>query len=283
MSVIIDKNTRVLVQGITGYQGRLQTPGMLDYGTNVVAGVTPGKAGQEVNGVPVFDSVRDAMVARPTASIIFVPGKFCKSAVIEALDAGIMTVVVITEHIPFHDVMDFVHYAKYKGARVIGPNTPGIITPGQCKMGIMPGKVFTEGTVGVVSRSGTLTYEIVNELSQAGLGQSTCIGLGGDPVAGTSFVDALRFFQNDPGTDSVVMVGEIGGSAEEEAAEYIRTMTKPVAAYIAGLSAPTGKRMGHAGAIISGNTGTAQSKIAALEAAGARVARYPSEIATLFD
>ncbi|MGP8077520.1 MAG: succinate--CoA ligase subunit alpha [Thermoplasmata archaeon] len=283
MTVLVDAATRVVVQGITGHQGTVHTRGMKEFGTSVVAGVTPGKAGAVVEGVPVFDSVREAVAAtRANASCIFVPAPFAKDALIEAVDAGIRLTVVVTEHIPFHDMLVMYHYAKGRGARIIGPNCPGIAAPGKSKVGIIPNVVFRPGRIGVVSRSGTLTYEIVSGLKEHGLGQSTCLGLGGDPVVGTSFVDALPLFEADPDTDVLVLVGEIGGTAEEDAAEYIQHhFTKPVVAYIAGRSAPADKRMGHAGAIISRGKGTAETKVAALERAGARVARFPYEIPEL--
>jgi len=280
MTVLVDKATRVVVQGITGHQGTVHSRQMRAFGTTVVAGVTPGKAGSDVEGVPVFDAVRDAVEKTgANASCIFVPAPYAKDALLEAVDAGIRLCVVVTEHIPFHDMLVMYHYARSKGTRIIGPNCPGIASPGNAKVGIIPNVVFQPGRIGVISRSGTLTYEIVNGIKEVGLGQSTCIGLGGDPVVGTSFVDALPLFEADPDTDALVMVGEIGGTAEEDGAEYIhRHFTKPVVAYIAGRSAPPGKRMGHAGAIITRGKGTAESKLAALEAAGARVARFPYEI-----
>ncbi len=283
MSVLLTRETRVVVQGITGHQGTVHSRQMRDFGTQVVAGVTPGKGGTAVEGVPVFDSVRDAVEATgANSSCIFVPAPFAKDALLEAVDAGIRLIVTVTEHIPFHDMLLMYHYARSHGARIIGPNCPGIASPGVAKVGIIPNVVFRPGRVGVISRSGTLTYEIVNGIKEHGLGQSTCIGLGGDPVVGTSFVDALPHFQEDPDTDLIVLVGEIGGTAEEDAAEYIRRQfTKPVVAYIAGRSAPPGKRMGHAGAIISRGRGTAETKLAALEAAGAKVARFPYEIPDL--
>jgi succinyl-CoA synthetase alpha subunit len=283
MSVLLSSETRVVVQGITGHQGTVHARQMREFGTNVVAGVTPGKGGTAVEAVPVFDSVRDAVEAtRANASCIFVPAPFAKDALLESVDAGIRLAVIVTEHIPFHDMLVMYHYARAHGARIIGPNCPGIASPGVAKVGIIPNVVFRPGRVGVISRSGTLTYEIVSGIKDHGLGQSTCIGLGGDPVVGTSFVDALPLFQDDPDTDLIVLVGEIGGSAEEDAAEYIRrSFSKPVVAYIAGRSAPPGKRMGHAGAIISRGKGTAETKLAALEAAGARVARFPYEIPDL--
>ena len=283
MTVLIDRDTRVVVQGITGHQGTVHTRQMKLFGSQVVAGVTPGRAGTEVEGVPVYDSVREAVAAsHANAACIFVPAPGAKDALIESVDAGIPLSVIVTEHIPFHDMLVMYHYARSKGARIIGPNCPGIASPGKSKVGIIPNVVFRPGRVGVVSRSGTLTYEIVNGITEHGLGESTCIGLGGDPVVGMSFVDALPLFQADPETDLIVMVGEIGGTAEEDAAEYIRHhVTKPIVAYIAGRSAPPGKRMGHAGAIITRGRGTAESKVAALEAAGAKVARFPYEIPDL--
>ncbi|HKN06966.1 MAG TPA: succinate--CoA ligase subunit alpha [Thermoplasmata archaeon] len=280
MSVLVDRETRVVVQGITGHQGTVHSRQMRQFGTAVVAGVTPGKARTDVEGVPVYNAVRDAVEAtRANASCIFVPAPYAKDALLEAVDAGIRLCVIVTEHIPFHDMLVMYHYAKSKGTRIIGPNCPGIASPGKSKVGIIPNVVFQPGRIGVISRSGTLTYEIVNGIKEVGLGQSTCIGLGGDPVVGTSFVDALPLFEADPETDALVMVGEIGGTAEEDGAEYIRHhFTKPVVAYIAGRSAPPGKRMGHAGAIITRGKGTAETKVAALEAAGARVARFPYEI-----
>ncbi len=283
MSVLVDRTTRVVVQGITGHQGTVHARGMREFGTQVVAGVTPGKGGSEVEGIPVYDAVRDAVAATgANASCIFVPAPFAKDALLEAVDAGLRLCVVVTEHIPFHDMLVMYHYARERGAQIIGPNCPGIAAPGVSKVGIIPNVVFRPGRVGVVSRSGTLTYEIVNGIKEHGLGQSTCIGLGGDPVVGTSFVDVLPLFESDSDTDLLVLVGEIGGTAEEEAAEYLRAkVSKPVVAYIAGRSAPPGKRMGHAGAIISRGKGTAESKLAALEAAGARVARFPYEVPLL--
>ncbi len=280
MSVLIDGQTRVVVQGITGHQGTVHTRAMREFGTQVVAGVTPGKGGTSVEGVPVFDSVRAAVErTEANASCLFVPAPYAKDALLEAVDAGLRLCVIVTEHIPFHDMLVMYHYARSKGSRIIGPNCPGIAAPGKAKVGIIPNVVFQPGHVGVISRSGTLTYEIVNGIKEHGLGQSTCIGLGGDPIVGTSFVDALPLFEADPETELLVLVGEIGGTSEEEAAEAIRSsFTKPVVAYIAGRSAPPGKRMGHAGAIISRGRGTAASKVAALERAGARVARFPYEV-----
>ena len=283
MSVLVDADTKVVVQGITGHQGTVHTRQMQLFGTKVVAGATPGKGGQTVEGVPVFDSVAEAVAKTgANASVIFVPAPFAKDALLEAVDAGIRLVVIVTEHIPFHDMLTMYHYARAQGARIIGPNCPGIASPGKAKVGIIPNVVFRPGRIGVISRSGTLTYEIVNGIKEHGLGQSTCIGLGGDPVVGTSFVDALPLFEKDPETDLLVLVGEIGGTAEEDAAEEIRRhFTKPVVAYVAGRSAPPGKRMGHAGAIIARGKGTADSKLAALRAAGAEVATFPYEIPDL--
>ena len=284
MSVLVDTETRVVVQGITGHQGTVHVREMKRFGTRVVAGVTPGKAGTEVEGTPVFDSVREAVDrTQANAACSFVPAPYAKDALIEAVDAGVRLCTIVTEHIPFHDMLTMYHYARANGTRIIGPNCPGIASPGpKAKVGIIPNVVFRPGRVGVISRSGTLTYEIVNGIREQGLGQSTCIGLGGDPVVGTTFVDALPLFEADPETDLVVLVGEIGGTAEEEAAEYIRHhFRKPVVAYIAGRASPPGKRMGHAGAIISRGRGTAESKQTALEAAGVRVGRFPFEIPQL--
>ncbi|HUI38795.1 MAG TPA: succinate--CoA ligase subunit alpha [Thermoplasmata archaeon] len=280
MTVLVDRDTRVLVQGITGHQGTVHTRQMKLFGTQVVAGATPGKGGSTVEGVPVFDTVRQAIeTAHPNAACIFVPAPFAKDAFLESVDAGIRLLVVVTEHIPFHDMLTMYHYARAHGAHVIGPNCPGIAAPGKSKVGIIPNVILQPGPVGVISRSGTLTYEIVNGLSERGLGQSTCIGLGGDPVVGTDFIDALPLFDRDPETDVLVMVGEIGGTAEEDAAATIpRHFSKPVVAYVAGRSAPPGKRMGHAGAIIARGRGTAETKVAALRAAGVEVARFPYEI-----
>lgn len=282
MAVLIDKDTRVLVQGITGREGEFHTRQMLDYGTQVVAGVTPGKGGQEVLGVPVFDTVKQAVAATGAdASVIFVPAPFAADAVLEAADAGVRLIVCITEGIPVQDMVKTVALVRQKGVRLIGPNCPGMMTAGQCKIGIMPGNIFTPGPVGLISRSGTLTYEIVDLLTKAGLGQSTCVGIGGDPVLGSTFVDLLPLFDEDPETQAVVLVGEIGGSDEEIAAEYIRTMRKPVVGFISGRTAPPGKRMGHAGAIISGRTGTPQAKVDALRSAGVPVADALYEIPEL--
>ena len=282
MAVLVDKNTRVLVQGVTGREGEFHTRQMLEYGTQVVAGVTPGKGGQEVLGVPVFDTVKQAVTATGAdASVVFVPAPFAADAVLEAADAGVRLIVCITEGIPVQDMVKTVALLRQKGVRLIGPNCPGIMTAGQCKIGIMPGNIFTPGPVGLISRSGTLTYEIVDLLTKSGLGQSTCIGIGGDPVLGSTFVDLLPLFEADAETEAIVLVGEIGGSDEEIAAEYIRTMRKPVIGFISGRTAPPGKRMGHAGAIISGRTGTPQAKVDALRAAGVPVADALYEIPEL--
>lgn len=282
MAVLLNASTRLLVQGITGHQGEFHTRAMLDYGTNVVAGVTPGKGSTEVHGVPVFDSVHEAVAATDAnASIVFVPAPYAKDAAIEAIEASVRLLVIITERIPFHDAMDVVTYARGRGVTVIGPNCPGVISAGKAKGGIMPSHIFTPGPYGVISRSGTLTYEIVDAMTLAGLGQTTCIGIGGDPIIGTSMVEALKLFERDEETEGVVLVGEIGGTAEEEAAGYIRTMNKPVWAYVAGQTAPPGKRMGHAGAIITRGQGTAESKVKAFLDAGAPLAKYPREIPEL--
>ena len=284
MAILVGSDTRAIVQGITGRQGSFHTRLMLDYGTKIVAGVTPGKGGQEVHGVPVYDTVKEALAEHDAnASIVFVPARFAKDAVLEAIEAGLELVVVITEHIPVRDTMEFLALAKREDTTIIGPNTPGIITPGECKLGVMPGHVFKRGRVGMVSRSGTLTYEIAAQLTRAGLGQSTCLGIGGDPVVGLTFTEVLDMFEKDPETEAVVLIGEIGGNLEELAAQYIREREypKPVVAFIAGRTAPPGKRMGHAGAIIMGRAGTAQSKIEALERAGVPVARTPKEVAEL--
>ena len=279
MAIIINENTRVVVQGATGNQGSFHLKQMLAYGSKVVAGVSPGKGGQSVEGVPIFDTVFSSVEAeQANASIIFIPAKFAKEAAYEAIEAGIKVVVLITEHIPVHDAMDILALARAHGTRIIGPNTFGIISPGKCKMGIMPNSIFIPGRTGIVARSGTLSYEIVYNLTGAGLGQSTVVGLGGDRVPGLSFIEILQQFEADPDTDDVVLVGEIGGNAEEEAAEFIKTMQKPVVAYLAGKSAPPGKRMGHAGAIIERGKGTFESKVDALNAAGAKVASLPWEV-----
>lgn len=283
MSILVGKETRLLVQGITGREGAFHTEQMVEYGTNVVAGVTPGKSGQEVAGVPVFDTVQEAVQAtNANTSIIYVPARFAPDAIYEAVDNGIELVICITEGVPVNDMVAVYHHVKEKGARLIGPNCPGLITPGEAKVGIMPGFIHQPGKVGLVSRSGTLTYEVVDALTKAGLGQSSAVGIGGDPVIGTSFVDVLELFQNDPDTEAIVMIGEIGGDDEEVAAAYIKEhVTKPMAGFIAGRTAPAGKRMGHAGAIISGGAGTAEGKIEALEAAGVRVAESPSQVPVL--
>jgi succinyl-CoA synthetase alpha subunit len=280
MSILVDNSTRLIVQGITGREGGFHTEQMLEYGTNVVAGVTPGKGGTEFQGVPVFDSVTDAVAnTSANASVIFVPGPYAGDAILEAEASGLPFCCAITEGIPQHDMVRVINrIAENPRFRLLGPNCAGIISPGLCKIGIMPGHIFAQGRVGMVSRSGTLTYEIVNELTLAGLGQSTCVGIGGDPLLGTKFIDVLPMFENDPETDAVVMIGEIGGNDEETAAEYIKTMKKPVVAFISGRTAPPGKRMGHAGAIISGGVGGPESKVSSLLAAGAKVADTPSEI-----
>lgn len=284
MSILVNSDTRLVVQGVTGREGQFHTEQMIAYGTNVVAGVTPGKGGGwAVGSVPIFDSVAEAVSATgANVSIIYVPAKAAPDSILEAADAGLPLVVCITEGIPALDMLKVRGYLDRTGTRLIGPNCPGLITPNEAKIGIMPGYIHSRGNVGVVSRSGTLTYEVVYALTQRGIGQSTAVGIGGDPINGTSFVDCLRLFEDDPETRQVVMIGEIGGTDEEKAAEFIAAeMTKPVTAFIAGQTAPPGKRMGHAGAIISGGKGTAADKIQALEAAGVRVARHPGEIAEL--
>ena len=280
MSVLVDKNTRLIVQGITGKEGTFHMLQMRDYGTNVVGGVTPGKGGTTHEGVPVFNTVADAVSETgANASVIYVPPAFAADAIMEAADAGLPLVVCITEGIPVADMIKAKEYLSSRNTRLIGPNCPGIISPGKCKIGIMPGHIHQEGRVGVVSRSGTLTYEAVGQLSALGLGQSTAIGIGGDPIIGTKHKDALRLFQEDDETDAIVVIGEIGGSDEENAAEWAKdNVTKPIVAFIAGQTAPPGRRMGHAGAIISGGKGTAEEKMKALEAAGIRVVKSPADI-----
>jgi succinyl-CoA synthetase alpha subunit len=290
VSILIDKHTRLIVQGITGRDGGFHAQQMIAYGTHVVAGVTPGRGGEKAHGVPVFDSVAEAVAAtRANASVIYVPASGAADAIFEAADAGVGLIVCISEGIPVRDTMAAWHHvARMRAAngngrpRLIGPNCPGLISPGQSKVGILPGQICTPGPVGLVSRSGTLTYEVVHQLTQAGLGQTTCIGIGGDPIVGTSFIDTLELFEADPHTEAIVLIGEIGGTDEEEAAQFIkRRVRKPVVAFIAGQTAPPGKRMGHAGAIISGGTGTAAEKMAAFQAVGVPVARIPSEIPAL--
>ena len=280
MSILINKSTRVLCQGITGKVGQFHTKGCLEYGTKMVGGVTPGKGGETVLGLPVFDTVCEAVEKTGAdATMIFVPPAFTADAILEAVDAGIKTVIAITEGVPVMDMVRAYEIVRRSRSVLVGPNCPGVITPEECKIGIMPGYIHKKGPVGVMSRSGTLTYEAVWQLTSLGLGQSTCVGLGGDPIVGTSFIDLLKMYQDDPATEAILMMGEIGGTAEEEAADYVRQhITKPVAAFIAGRTAPPGKRMGHAGAIISGGKGTAPEKIAALEAAGIEVAQSPADM-----
>lgn len=284
MAILVGKNTRAVVQGITGSQGMFHTKLMMEYGTKIVAGVTPGKGGTSVHGIPVYDTVSEAMEThKATASIIFVPAPGAKEAAFEAIDAGLNPVIIITEGIPVRDTMEIVAVTREKKTSLVGPNTPGIITPGECKLGIMPGQVFGKGDAGLMSRSGTLTYEIAAGLTKSGVGETTCVGIGGDPIVGLTFIELLEIFREDKDTKAVALIGEIGGNAEEQAAEYIKKTSypKPVAAYIAGRTAPPGKRMGHAGAIISGKTGTADSKIEALRSAGVSVAEKPTDVARL--
>lgn len=287
MSILVDKNTKLIVQGITGREGSFHTRQMMEYGTNVVGGVTPGKGGQTFEGagktIPVFNTSQEAVAATgANTSMVIVPAKFAAAAVREAADAGIPLIVCLTEHIPVLDMIQTVAHLEGKNVRLIGPNCPGLLTPNQAKVGFIPGSAAMPGDVGIVSKSGTLTYEVVYALTHNGIGQTTCVGIGGDPIAGTNFIDVLRLFEADPDTKEIILMGEIGGSAEEDAAEFIKHhITKPVTAYIAGRTAPAGRRMGHAGAIVEGNKGTAESKIAALTAAGAAVARHPDEIVEL--
>lgn len=284
MGILLDENTAAIVQGMTGRIGSIQAKWMLEYGTNIVAGVTPGKGGDEVHGLPVYDDVYQAVEEKgANASVIFVPAAFIREAVLEAIDAGLKLVVAVTEHVPVHDVLKMKTAAEQKGTWLLGPNTPGVITPGVGKLGIMPGNMFTKGRIGIISRSGTLSYEVAGLLNEIGLGQSTLAGVGGDPVVGTRMINLLKEFEADPGTDAVIIVGEIGGSSEEEAAGFIKDMSKPVVAYIAGRTAPSGRRMGHAGAIISkdGQAGTVQSKEEALKEAGALLAEKPGDVPDL--
>jgi len=287
MSILVDKNTRLIVQGITGREGTFHTTQMIEYGTNVVAGVTPGKGGQwfstEDKKVPIFDTVKEAVVATGgNASLIFVPARFAVDAIYEAADAGVQLITCLTEHIPVLDMIAARAYLDTLSVRLVGPNCPGLLTPGEAKVGIIPGPIAMPGNVGVVSKSGTLTYEVIDALTKLGIGQSTCVGIGGDPISGTNFIDVLALFEEDPATEQIVMIGEIGGNAEEQAAAYIaQHVTKPVTSFIAGRTAPPGKRMGHAGAIVEGKSGTAESKVAALRAAGVMVADNPDDIAKI--
>ena len=280
MSILVNSDTKVLVQGITGSVGAFHTKQMLEYGTKIVGGVTPGKAGSKVEGVPVFNTVTEAVKATgANASVIYVPPAFAADAICEAFDAGLDLVVCITEGIPILDMVKVKRFMEGKKTRLVGPNCPGVITPGECKIGIMPGSIHTPGTIGIVSKSGTLTYEAVHQVTGVGLGQSTCVGIGGDPINGTNFIDVLSAFQADPKTEAIIMIGEIGGMAEEEAAAYVKAhVTKPVVGFIAGQTAPKGKRMGHAGAVISGGKGTAAEKIEAFKAAGISVSETPSDM-----
>lgn len=283
MSILIDQNTRVLVQGITGRDGSFHAKGMLDYGTQVVGGVTPGKGGEQVHGIPVFNTVKEALAAtQANATVLYVPAKFAAGAIREAAEAGLKLIIAITEGVPTLDMMDLYHEVRARGVTLIGPNCPGVISPGQAKIGIMPGFIHKQGRIGVISRSGTLTYEIVHALTTRGLGQSTCVGIGGDPIVGTGPMDLLTLFENDPGTDAIVLVGEIGGDEEERTAAFIqKNIKKPVFAYIVGITAPEGKRMGHAGAIVTAGAGTAGSKIKAFSHAGVPVANTIDELADL--
>jgi succinyl-CoA synthetase alpha subunit len=287
MSILVDEKTRVVVQGITGNEGLFHTRQMVEYGTKVVAGMTPGKGGQKIDGIPVFNTVSDAVKnTDANASAIFVPPAFAADAILEAADSGISVIVCLTEGIPTLDMVMVRQYLKEKGSKLVGPNTPGVISPGKCKIGVMAGYIHKPGTVGVISRSGTLTYEVVDQLTKKGIGQSTCVGIGGDQIIGLDFVDLLQMFEEDSGTEAMIMIGEIGGTAEEEAAQFIqKKVKKPVVAFVAGLTAPPGRRMGHAGAIIAGGKGTAKEKMEALDKAGVRVVRNPAlvgeEIATI--